>query len=69
MDYAVSLHALGSFYSINDPHFDSAVYYLTKTVEWRERCQMDIEQITQAEVELAEVYYENDRFSVRDQVV
>lgn len=69
IDFAVSLHALGSFYSLNDPLYDSAVYYLKKTVAWREYCQMEIEGIAQAEVELAEVYYENDQLNAGDQVV
>ena len=53
LQHAISYHALGSFHYLNDSLFDSAIYYLKKTVLWHDRLPMSEEERAEALVELS----------------
>ncbi|MEO9474411.1 MAG: sensor histidine kinase [Cyclobacteriaceae bacterium] len=69
INQTVSFHALGSFYYLYDKQYDSAVFYLNKTVKWRKQCGATIEEIAQAQVELGQAYYESGQLDLGDLVV
>ncbi|MEP4532700.1 MAG: sensor histidine kinase [Cyclobacteriaceae bacterium] len=69
INQTVSFHALGAFYYLYDKQYDSAIFYLNKTVKWRKQCGARIEEVAQAQVELGQAYYESGQLDLGDLVV
>jgi two-component sensor histidine kinase len=56
IDQTNSLHALGTFYYLYDPKFDSSEYYFKKCIQWMEVLHMPLEDVARAEVELCNAW-------------
>lgn len=69
IDHTVSFHALGSYYYLYEKEYDSAIFYLKKTISWRSMLDYNLEDLVQAEVELCQAYLESNRLDEGRQVL
>jgi two-component sensor histidine kinase/ribosomal protein S17E len=66
---ANSYTALGSFYYIYEPLYDSSEYYFLKAIDYMERLGIRREVIARAEAELANAYLFDKKFENADQLL
>ncbi len=62
INFAVSLHALGSYHYLYTDNKDSGIYYLEQAIAWRKNLPVTTEEMGQTYVELAQAYLENGDF-------